>query len=126
MEEVLFKFPHIKEEIFDLLDAKSLKNCTSVCKTWKNFLEDPNQKFMWIKIIKEYEKNATLNIHLTKYPLKIFISGSNPKWSKLPIQELREFVKRLDSEKDESKFTEMFLEKYAELKGKLAKVLIQK
>ena len=119
MEEVLLKFPHIKEEIFDLLDAKSLKNCTSVCKTWKNFLEDPNQKFMWIQIIKGYEEKAFLEGFCVNIPLERFISSQKPKWSKLRLQDLREFVRRLNSEKDESKLIELFLEKYAELKVEL-------
>ena len=74
---------------------------------------------MWIQIIKGYEEIATLN---KRFRLKSFISGPKPKWSKLRIQELREFVRRLElliSEKDESKVIEKFLEKYAELKVEL-------
>ena len=52
-------------------------------------------------------------------PLKNFISGAKPKWSKLRIQDLREFVNRLNNEENESKLIEMFLEKYAELKVEL-------
>ena len=56
MEEVLLRFPYVGEEIFDLLDEKSLENCKSVCKTWKNFIEHPNQKFFWIQIIRKLVK----------------------------------------------------------------------
>ena len=96
MEEVLLKFHHIREEIFDLLDEKSFENCEKVCQTWKSFLCNPNQKFMWIQTIKIHEENAILNIG----KLKSFISSPKPKWSKLRIQSLREFVNRLNSERD--------------------------
>ena len=99
MEEVLSRFQHIGEEIFESLDEESLEICKNVCRTWKNFIADPNRKFMWIQIIRTHEENAILDIG----PLKNFISGPKPKWSKLRIQSLREFVNRLNSEKD--KFT---------------------
>ena len=52
MEDVLLRFPQIGEEIFDSLDEESLENCKKVCRIWKNFIEDPNQKFKWIQAIK--------------------------------------------------------------------------
>ena len=96
--------------MFDGLDEKSLGICKKVCRSWKKFIEDPTQKFMWIQIIKGYEekaflKNVSFNIQLGK-----FISSQKPKWSKLRLQDLREFVKRLNSKKDESKLIELFLD----------------
>ena len=119
MEEVLLRFPHIGEEIFDVLDEESLENCKKVCKIWKNFIEDPKQKLKWIKEIKANEKNAALRRGFISFPLKFFISGPNPKWSKLPIQDLRDFVYRLNYKRNESILFETFLEKYAELKVEL-------
>ena len=119
MEEVLLRFPYIGEEIFDRLDEKSLGLCKKVCKSWKKFIEHPNQKFMWIQIIKRYEEKAFLKSFCTIFPLKRFISSQKPKWSKFRLQDLREFVKSLNSEKDKSKLIELFLEKYAELKVEL-------
>ena len=52
-------------------------------------------------------------------PLQNFISASKAEWRKLKIQGLREFVKRLNSEKVRSKLIELFLEKYAELEFEL-------
>ena len=121
MEEVLSRFPLIGEEIFVSLDEGSLKNCKKVCKTWKNFIEDPNQNFMWIQSIQEHENNAIVKDTKweKEFPLKTFIGGPKPNWSKLQIQELKEFVNELNSEKDESKLNEMFVEKYAKLKVEL-------
>ena len=111
MEQVLLRFSQIGEEIFEFLDEKSLESCRKVCKQWKSFIENPNQKFRWIKIIENFEKLITL---------KNWISTPFA-WSKLKIQNLREFAKcllllgKMESEKRE----EMFLEKYIELKIEL-------
>ena len=99
MEEVLLRFHHIAEEIFDSLDGRSLKNCKKACRTWKNFICDPNQKFMWIQIIKAHEESAYLGLG----PLKNRINGPKPKWSKLRIQSLKDFVNRLKLEKDKTR-----------------------
>ena len=66
MEEVLSRFSHLGEEIFDSLDEDSLENCKKVYWTWKNFIEDPNQKFLWIQRIKAYEEKAMLEYHDVK------------------------------------------------------------
>ena len=89
MEEVLLRFPQIGEKIFEFLDEKSLESCRKVCKPWKNFIESPNQKFRWIKIIKNYEEEIIL---------KNWIS-TPCSWSRLRIQNLREFAKCLLFEK---------------------------
>jgi hypothetical protein len=117
MEEVLLRFSHLGEGIFDLLDEKTLQKCRKVGRTWKCFIEDPNQKLLWIQIIKKHEK--TIEDYRRNYNLKRFIS-SPQKWSKLRIQNLREFAKKL--EKDLVNGEEMecaFLKKYAELGIKL-------
>ena len=107
MEEVLLRFSHLGEGIFDLLDEKTLQKCRKVGRTWKRFIEDPNQKLLWIQIIKKHEKTIDL---------KRFIS-SPQKWSKLRIQNLREFAKKLEKDKEEMGCA--FLKKYAELGIKL-------
>ena len=50
--------------------------------------------------------------------MKDYISDPQ-KWSKLRIQDLREFAKSLGFEEDNTKKNEKFLQKYAELKTKL-------
>ena len=79
---------------------------------------DSNRKFIWIQTIKAYEQNVIIRGY-NNFHLKRYINGLKPKWSKLRIQDLKEFVKRLNSIKDGSKTSQMFLEKYAELKVEL-------
>ena len=92
MEEVILRFPQIGETIFDLLDEKSLENCKNVCQTWKNFIEDPNLKLMWIQALKVHEKKAIMN----GLPVKSYISGPKPRWSKLRMEDLKDFVIELE------------------------------
>ena len=89
MDEVISRFPNLGEVIFLSLDEKSLENCKNVSTLWKKFIEDPSQKFRWIKTIKDYEKRSDL---------RHFISGSQ-HWSKLRIKDLKEFVKKLGETK---------------------------
>ena len=45
--------PHVTENIFRLLDKKTLVECRLVNSTWKNYLENPSfwfQKLGWMKI----------------------------------------------------------------------------
>ena len=38
MEEVLLRFPHIGEKIFEELDYQSLIDCQKISSSWKSFL----------------------------------------------------------------------------------------
>ena len=49
MEEVLLRFPHIGEQVFEELGDENLIQCLSVSRNWKNLLEDC--KFLWIRMI---------------------------------------------------------------------------
>ena len=121
MEEVLLRFHYIGEEIFDSLDDKSFEKCKKVSRSWKNFIGNPHQKFLWIKTIKVHEKNAIIkpNGWWGKSPLEKFISGPKPNWRKLTIKDLKEIVNKLNSEKDSEKSIDILLEKYAEFKVEL-------
>ena len=48
MEEVLLRFHHIGESIFDLIDDKNLIKCKNISKTWRELIPEK----YWIKIIK--------------------------------------------------------------------------
>ena len=50
MEEILLRFPHLSEEIFDLLDNKSLGKSRKVDRHWNVYIA--KQKFYSIRIIK--------------------------------------------------------------------------
>ena len=57
MEEVLLRFPHLSENIFNSLDNKSLADCKEVSKSWYFYLD--GQKFLQLRInskIKYVEK----------------------------------------------------------------------
>ena len=54
MEEAFLRFPHLSENIFDLLDNKSLVDCKEVSKSWYFYLD--TQKFLQIRIIKNVEE----------------------------------------------------------------------
>ena len=55
MEEVLLRFPHLSENIYDSLNHQSLAKCREVSNKWQAFLD--KQKFLQIRVIK-----ATLKI----------------------------------------------------------------
>ena len=95
MVEVLLRFPYMGEVIFYLFDDESLQNCKEVCRTWKNFIEDPNQKFLWIHIITSYEKYSFLKNYISDPHM-----SSQQKWKKLRIQELREIANCLNFSMD--------------------------
>ena len=50
MEQAFFRFPHLSENIFDLLDNKSLADCKEVSKAWYFYLDV--QTFLQPRIIK--------------------------------------------------------------------------
>ena len=57
MEEILLRFPHLSENIFNSLDNKSLADCKEVSKSWYFYLH--GQKFLQLRInnkIKYVEK----------------------------------------------------------------------
>ena len=66
MEEVCLRFPDIGEVILDFLNEKSLENCKKVGRAWKSFIENPNQKFLWIQIIKKHEKDLIIKKYITQ------------------------------------------------------------
>ena len=59
MEEVFLRFGHLAENVFDLLDAKTVAKCRKVVKSWNSFIDDKN--LMWIKIIKNYDAKINKN-----------------------------------------------------------------
>ena len=49
MEEIIFRFPHLAEKIFDSLENKSLTICCEVSTSWNNFVCKKN--FFLIRVI---------------------------------------------------------------------------
>ena len=50
MEEILLKFSHLSEEIFDCLDNESMIDCKEVSKIWCDYISE--QKFYHIRMIR--------------------------------------------------------------------------
>lgn len=59
MEEVLLRFAHLGEKIFDLLNDQSIIKCKKVSKTWNSLIADQNSS--WIRIIKKYDEKTNKN-----------------------------------------------------------------
>ena len=50
MEEVISRFPHIAQQIFEELDNYHFTQCKIISQLWKNFMEE--NKFLYIRLIK--------------------------------------------------------------------------
>ena len=109
MEEILMRFPQIGEKILLNLDDESLQNCRRVNLTWKHFIEDPTQKQICIRIIKQYEKCT----HIQKY---ISTYGN---WNELKSGELGKLVKEIKETKNKYQMELLLLDKYEVIGTKL-------
>ena len=49
-------FPQIVGQIHQYLDFENLVKCRAVSKTWKQFLEEPEQRYIWIRAIDQDRK----------------------------------------------------------------------
>ena len=52
MEQVLARFPHLGDKIFQNLDSHSLMRCKEVSRTWKNFMKV--KKSSYLRVIQWY------------------------------------------------------------------------
>ena len=50
MENLILRFPHIAQQIFEKLSDKSLTKCRQVGKLWQAFIDE--NSLPWIRIIK--------------------------------------------------------------------------
>ena len=50
MEQIILRFPHVLEIIFEKLDNKSLACCREVAKSWQKFIDE--RRYAWIRIVK--------------------------------------------------------------------------
>ena len=54
MDNIILRFPHVSEKIFDQLDNPSLVLCKTVSRSWDNYLND--QEFFYERIMTEMAK----------------------------------------------------------------------
>ena len=80
MEEVILRFPHLSEDVFNALDHKTFATCKEVSKIWYNYLDE--EKFVQErrvritkKMIEKFQPDfkqslevVQANISLTHYP----------------------------------------------------------
>ena len=52
MEEVILRFPHLGEDIFNWMNNENLQRSRNISRSWNDFIS--NQKFFWIRIIKDF------------------------------------------------------------------------
>ena len=57
--DMLRRFPHIGEQIFDSLDNPSLLKCKEVSRSWHDFIDE--QRFPWVRMIQKYVKESNKN-----------------------------------------------------------------
>ena len=77
MEEVFFRFPHLKEDIFNALDDKTFANCKEVSKVWYNNLND--QKFIQKRRVRVFQ------VMIAKFQQDFQQKGQN-YISNIPVQ----------------------------------------
>ena len=73
MEDLILRFPHIAEQIFEYLDNKSLTNAREVTSSWKKFIDD--KKLAWFRICEKYchtKQNNNLHIAAKTGQTKVF------------------------------------------------------
>ena len=71
MEEVLLRFGHIGEQIFEQLDSQTFTNCRLVSKSWKTFADDERiSSFQMIKFM----------VDVADAYLKKFLMKRNPEY----------------------------------------------
>ena len=63
MEVLPLRFPHIADQIFEILNNKSLAKCREVHKNWLRFIDDAD--FPWSRILKKYPtENGQTALHI--------------------------------------------------------------
>ena len=61
METIFDRFPTLSDDIFEILDEKSLANCVEVNRKWQNTIA--NQKVYLKKKIKKWSKHCNKSDH---------------------------------------------------------------
>ena len=62
MQEVIHRFPHLPEQIFQKLNNESLSKCREATKSWKNIIDGKN--YPWLRIVNIPRKLKKGNTYL--------------------------------------------------------------
>ena len=103
IEEVILRFPHIGEAIFDHLDDQSLTNCKEVARSLYNFLG--NQKFPWIRVIQKYVKESNENYTQCPRKWKRMFQKTNVEQIQTLVEIIQKYIAQVEeaNEKFESR-----------------------
>ena len=58
---IFYRFPHIAEKVFGMLNDKDLVKCRGISNDWKKIID--NQKLPWIRMIKKHEFSMICNTY---------------------------------------------------------------
>ena len=64
IEDLIERFPHIVENIFENLDNKSLANCRGISKSWQEFIDNRNLPWKRIMKIEKLHRWGNTNLHV--------------------------------------------------------------
>ena len=82
VEDLMLRFPHLPEQIFQKLDNKNLFKCREVAKSWQNLIDGRN--YPWLRIVNiptRRTKDRPLECHVVQFkrPTRISRTGQNRK-----------------------------------------------
>ena len=79
MEELMLRFPHLPEQIFQKLDNSSLFKCREVVRSWKNLIDGKN--YTWLRVVNIptilKKKNTYLHLAAETGQIEAFKTASN-------------------------------------------------
>ena len=84
MEEVLMRFSHLGQDIFDSLNNENLIKCRKINKSWKIFID--NEKFSSKRIIKSFLKKSTKKFEMA-------LKGATSEDTKCMANNIKTFCK---------------------------------
>ena len=95
MEELMLKFPHLPEKLFQKLDSESLFKCREVARSWENTIGRRN--YSWLRIVNIptilKERNSYLHLAVATGQIEAFNTAIN-----------QEEDKNIKNERDETPF----------------------
>ena len=84
MEELMLKFPHLPEMLFQKLDNKSLFKCREVARSWENIIGGKN--YPWLRIVNIptilKERNSYLHLSAATGQIEVFNAAINQEEDK--------------------------------------------
>jgi hypothetical protein len=84
IQDLMLKFPHLPEKIFQKLDSKSLFKCKEVARSWQNIIDGKN--YPWLRIVNIptmlKEKHSYLHLAAKTGQIEVFQTALNQEEDK--------------------------------------------